>query len=324
LANLDAVLRVLNWLVRCDFVLPEENDNDFTAGRCALKRNTMTLLGPKPAGRDVRIIVTMPSEAASDYHLVRDLVDAGMDCMRINCAHDTEDTWAAMVENLKRAKAELNRDCRILMDLPGPKLRTGPIEPLPGIVKWRPRRNRYGRVIEPARIWLVSKQDFCHCPPAADACLPVPREWLAKLQPRETIKFLDARGLSRSLDVKEISERGCWAESAKTAYVACGTLLQVMRAENGGTISAEVARIEDLPPEPQPIRLKSRDILILTSKADPGRPAVYDSNGKLLQAPAVGVTLPEIFSDVRAETRQAFEDLPTCSWPPCAGMWRAS
>jgi pyruvate kinase len=252
--------------------------------------------------------VTMPSEAASDYHLVRELVDAGMDCMRINCAHDNQETWGRMVENLKHAKAELNSDCRILMDLPGPKLRTGPIEPLPGIVKWRPRRNRYGRVIEPARIWLASKEDSYHCPPAAHACLAVPSKWLGKLRPGETIKFFDARGLSRSLDVKEIEENGCWAESAKTAYVACGTMFQTMRAENGGTSPEEVVRIDDLPSEPQPVRLKIGDILILTSRADPGRPAQYDSNGKLLKVPTVGVSIPEIFSDVRAGESIWFDD----------------
>lgn len=308
LANLDAVLRVLNRLARYESVLPEEKDTEFSAGRCALERNTMTLLGPKPAGRDVRIMVTMPSEAASDYHLVRELVAAGMDCMRINCAHDNQDTWGSMVENLKRAKAEVNRDCRVLMDLPGPKLRTGPIEPLPGIVKWRPRRDRYGRVIEPARIWLATKENSYHSPPAEHSCLAVPREWLAKLRTGETIKFFDARGLSRSMNVKEIVENGCWAECAKTAYVACGTLLQVIRAENGGTSLTEVARIDDLPSEPQPIRLRTGDILILNSKADPGRPAVYDSNHKLLQAPTVGVSLPEIFTDVRAGESIWFDD----------------
>ncbi|HEX9146205.1 MAG TPA: pyruvate kinase [Candidatus Binatia bacterium] len=309
LANLDAVLNVLNRLVRSGFSLStEEKGIDIAAGRSALERNTMTLLGPKPAGRDVRIMVTMPSEAASDYHLVRDLVDAGMDCMRINCAHDDKTIWASMVENLKRAKAELKRNCLILMDLPGPKLRTGSIEPLPGVVKWRPRRDRYGRVIKSARIWLASKENSRHCPPGGDACLAVPSEWLAKLQLGETIKFLDARGLSRSIVVEEILENGCWAKSVKTAYVIRGTLLQAMRTENGKTVSAEVARIEDLPPEPQPLRLKTGDILILTSKGDPGRPAVYDSKGKLLQRPTVSVSLPEIFPDVHAEESIWFDD----------------
>jgi pyruvate kinase len=307
LANLDALLIVLDSLARRESGLAGEQDT-FAAGRYALERNTMTLLGSKPAGRDVRIMVTMPSEAASDYPLVRDLVDAGMDCMRINCAHDNQEAWARMVENLKRAKTDLNKDCRVLMDLPGPKLRTGPIETLPGIIKWRPRRSRYGRVIDPARIWLAAKEESYRCPPAADACLAVPGEWLAKLKAQETIKFLDARGLSRSMDVKEVSEKGCWATSAKTAYVVCGTLLQVMRTENGQTISAAVARIDELPPEPQPIRLKTGDVLILRSTSDPGRPADYDADGKLLQPPTVGVSLPEIFSDVRVGESIWFDD----------------
>jgi pyruvate kinase len=308
LANLDAVLEVLRRLARCESVMPVEKAIDFKAGRCALERNTTTLLGPKPAGREVRIMVTMPSEAADDYHLVRDLVDAGMDCMRVNCAHDNEDAWLGMVENLERAKAELNRECRILMDLPGPKLRTGFIEPLPGIIKWRPHRDRYGRVIEPARIWIACNENSCNRLPAADACLAVPREWLAKLQRGDTIKFFDARGRSRSMAVKEISENGCWAESAKTAYIAGGTLLRVSRANDGGTTAVDLARIDDLPPEPQPIRLKNGDVLMLTSNATPGRPAIYDVNGKCLQAPTVGVSLPEIFSDVHPDESIWFDD----------------
>jgi pyruvate kinase len=304
LPNLDAVLRILYQMARCESALPEDEDEDFTAGRSVLERNTTALLGPKPDGRDVRIMVTMPSEASGDYPLVRDLLGAGMDCMRINCAHDNEDAWAGMVDNLRRAQAELKRDCRILMDLPGPKLRTGPIESLPGVVKWRPRRDRYGRVIAPARIWLTSKEGSPKPPPAADACLTVPRGWLARLRSGATVKFLDTRGLSRSMDIKEISEKGGWAESVKTAYVSDGTLLQVIVAENG----TEVAPIRDLPPEPQPIRLKTGDTLLLTSRAEPGKPAAYDSTGKLLQAASISVTLPEIFTDLRAGESIWFDD----------------
>ncbi|MGH7809576.1 MAG: pyruvate kinase, partial [Candidatus Binatia bacterium] len=101
---------------------------------------------------------------------------------------------------------------------------------------------------------------------------------------------------------------GVWAESIKTAYVANGTLFHVMRAENGRSIAAEVARIEAIPPEPQPIHLRTGDMLILTSKPALGKPAVYDSSGKLVQSPVVGVTLPEIFVDVRAGESIWFDD----------------
>ena len=55
----------------------------------------------------MRIIVTMPSEASTDYELVRDLVLHGMDCMRINCAHDGPDALAGMIRNLRRADVSI-------------------------------------------------------------------------------------------------------------------------------------------------------------------------------------------------------------------------
>jgi pyruvate kinase len=136
----------------------------------------------------------------------------------------------------------------------------------------------------------------------------VARDWLEKLKPGDTIKFLDARGLSRSMNVVEISEKAVWAESQKTAYVSYGAMLQVIRTENSGTTSTQVARIEDIPPEPQPIPLKRGDVLILTRKLDAGRPAVYESNQRLLQPATIGVSLPEIFSDVRAGESIWFDD----------------
>src|SRR5450631_1661092 len=54
-------------------------------GAKLLDKHTRNLLGNPRADRTVRIMVTMPSEAAHDYGLVRDLLDNGMDCMRINC-----------------------------------------------------------------------------------------------------------------------------------------------------------------------------------------------------------------------------------------------
>jgi pyruvate kinase len=70
-------------------------------------RRTKALLGPEPAGRHVRIMVTVPTEAGYDYELVRDLVEHGMDCMRVNCAHDDPRVWDLMIRNLERARREL-------------------------------------------------------------------------------------------------------------------------------------------------------------------------------------------------------------------------
>jgi pyruvate kinase len=52
-----------------------------------------------------------------------------------------------MAEHLKRARREFCRECRISMDLAGPKLRVGPITSGPEVIKIRPRRDAFGNVV---------------------------------------------------------------------------------------------------------------------------------------------------------------------------------
>ena len=87
LATIDAVLGVLHRLVHRAWQPPSQQAAvvDFVNGQRLLAEHTHTLLGSVPAGA-VRIMVTMPSEAADDYLLVHNLLQQGMDCMRINCA----------------------------------------------------------------------------------------------------------------------------------------------------------------------------------------------------------------------------------------------
>ena len=89
LAGIEAVLKVLHQLAQREWLPPRhERSIDFGEGNELLRANTNALLGPPRPKRRVRIMVTMPSEAAHDFELVRQLVADGMDCMRINCAHD--------------------------------------------------------------------------------------------------------------------------------------------------------------------------------------------------------------------------------------------
>jgi pyruvate kinase len=129
LPNLDAVAATLGMLSGAEPAwLPDRPpQRAFFRGERLLRRATDEVLGPEPANRGVRIMVTFPTEAAGDYALVRALMERGMDCARINCAHDTPDAWRAMVAHVRRAERETGRRCRVLMDLGGPKVRTGPV-----------------------------------------------------------------------------------------------------------------------------------------------------------------------------------------------------
>lgn len=132
-ATVEAVLGALEALARYPpSPRPLSAPIGFARSREVLSARTVELLGPVPRRRPTRIMVTMPSEAACDAALVREMLIAGMDCMRINCAHDTPPDWLAMRDNLRRAEAETRRSARLLVDLPGPKLRTcGPLGPQP-------------------------------------------------------------------------------------------------------------------------------------------------------------------------------------------------
>ena len=141
LATIDAVLVTL-WRLADHPIELSNLDNhrlDFQSARRLLEEHTKTLLGPRPTGRNVHIMVTMPSTAADDYELVFNLLTNGMDCMRINCAHDDPETWSRMIENLRRAQDQTRIPCKIIMDVPGPKLRTGRLSPGPAVNSKRPR-----------------------------------------------------------------------------------------------------------------------------------------------------------------------------------------
>lgn len=308
-ASVDAIAGVLRRLTNKPEPLgvDDEPSLGYAEGIALLERHTESLLGPKPADRNVRIMVTMPSEAADNYPLVLDLLKSGMDCMRINCAYDDAETWARMIDNLHCAIGETGKSCRILMDLPGPKLRTGPIEPGPEVVKWRPRRDIFGSIKKVARIWLTPV-GLNELPPSeADACLPVRGRWLRGLKTGDVIKFFDARGASRSIRVVEPIGNSWWAESNQTTYIATGTSLHIIRAGMPQSILSN-GRVGKLPSQEQWILLKEGHTLILTRELRPGRPALFDDKGKFLSPPRIGVTLPEIFDDVRAGERIWLDD----------------
>jgi pyruvate kinase len=122
--SMTAVTANLELICRVNEETPRPDASAFRAGREALTANTTEVLGPPADGRRTRILVTLGAKAAKDPEFVRGLVAAGMDCARVNCAHDGPETWRAMIDNVRAAAAERGRSCRILMDLAGPKIRT--------------------------------------------------------------------------------------------------------------------------------------------------------------------------------------------------------
>lgn len=308
LASVDAVLRVLHRLARREWHPSPRAEPaiDFDQGTAHLAAHAEALLGRAVPGHPVRIMVTMPSEAADDGRLIHALLEEGMDCMRINCAHDDAATWIRMIENLRQAERALGRSCRIFMDLAGPKLRTGPLTPGPAATRVHPRRDACGRVAEPARTWLTDARSPSPAPSPACASLPVPGEWLARLQVGDRVTFTDARDAERSLSIVDVTDRGCWAEATRTAYLTPGLVLRHVPGDGAATPHA--CRLGDLPAAQGSLQLMKGDVLVVTRDRQPGRPASHDSVGNLLTPATIGCTLPEAFDYVRAGDPIWFDD----------------
>ena len=277
---------------------------DSTTGAELLEAHTVALLGPPPPERSVHIMVTMPSEAAHDYTLIQGLVESGMTCMRINCAHDNAADWLKMIEHLRHACAQSGQTCRVLMDLGGPKLRTGAIEPGIAVRKVRPARDALGQVTAPARVWLTARDSAAAPPAAADAVLHVDGRWLNGLHVAHVVRFDDARGRPRTLKIADRDRGGVWAELKRTAYFTDETKLQ--RAVPKGRRHA--TRISGIHAAEGVIHLGVDDVLVLTRDAAPGRAASYDSAGRLLSPARVSCTLPEVFADVKAGHQVCLDD----------------
>lgn len=309
LANLNAIIDLLRCALGkspADEILPPLA----ATGAAQLEINTDNLFGMPPPHRRSRIMVTLPGEVADDYSLIKGMLVQGMDCARINCAHDTPEIWTRMIEQLELARRETGRHCRILMDLGGPKFRTGEIALGPAVLKWKPKRDLFGNVVTPARIWLHPDSDSSPSPAPADACLPVSGEWLAKVSARDIIELTDARGSLRTLQLVGQVGTGFWAECSQTTYITPGIELKLSRVPISGHPHrvGRTGMVGALPPVPESIRLHIGDNLTITRDPFPGKPAEYDASGRLLHTARIACSLPEVFLSVQPGERILIDD----------------
>jgi pyruvate kinase len=101
-----------------------------------------------------------------------------------------------MVENLRAAEKETGKACKIAFDLAGPKLRTGPVSPSPGIIRWKPLRNDLGQVTNSAYT------SFCrenYSSGDETIAIPVKGSLFRHAQAGYTVELTDTRGRSRTL-----------------------------------------------------------------------------------------------------------------------------
>jgi len=303
LANLDKVLGILHRLADREWTSRSDDEPiGLNSSKELLELHTTDLLGVAPHDRLVRIMVTLPSDAADDYGLVKKLVHAGMDVARINCAHDGPEEWRAMATLVRRSARSLGRPVKILMDLGGPKLRTSEIAGASPVLKLRPIRDELGNVVEPARLWLRPEADPIQ-PSDGDPQITVDTKWLVSLRPGDEISLVDAREAKRKMIVVEQGPRGALVECKRTSYIT--PEIEFVRLHHAG--SSQLCRPLSIPLKPTEIHVKRGDVIRLNGEASTN-PLISLSGKKRKMAFEIGCTLPEVFAQVRKGERVWFDD----------------
>ena len=307
LSSLDAVLAALNAMAgrQPPNRRPRRGQVGIATGALHLNDHTQALLGQPAGRRATRIMVTMPSEAAREPALLTALLRAGMDVMRINCAHDDADAWLAMIRHLHAAEAATGRRCRVYADLAGPKLRTGDIRPVGRIVDFKPRRDAWGRLERPARVLLVARgQAAPQGLHDLDALLPLDPELYAQARPGDRLDLEDCRGSRRRLQIVERHGLGLLAHAERHVYLQDGAGCALYRGET----RIATGRVGPLPERVLPLALRVGDRLLLTTEDRPGEPAQTAPDGRVIRPASIPCTLAAVFDAAAPGQRIWFDD----------------
>ena len=302
--SLLAIKRIINSFLGLPLIEKQKGIVSIKKSEKLLNKNTKKLFGYKSKNRHTRIMVTLPSTAAEDYSLINHLIDLGMNSARINCAHDDPEVWGKMIVNIKRAKEALKKNCKIMMDLSGPKLRTGSMQPGPPVIHIRPQRDQVGKVKKPARVWIAPPGIL---PPdnSADAIIPVSELLIEKIKRGSVIRFIDSRGKKCKIEIERKQGLGKWGTCRDSAFVTTGTELIVSKVKESGIERSYVGELLEIE---QYITLRVGEKFILHRDPIPGEPAEYNEAGKLIKDAHISCTLPEVFDDVKPKDPVFFND----------------
>jgi pyruvate kinase len=295
------VKTIINSLLNID--LPNNEKIFLTNKEAKIIQNqhSLAIFGKIKNKRKTAIMITQPTEAATDKQFVKSLLKLGMDCVRINCAYDNKVIWKQIINNIK----EVGNDCKITMDLAGPKIRTGKIKPGLKAIHIKPKKNILGQVVAPARVWLAP---YGAKPPKAkqaDAVITVNKKWLKKSDKDSVIIFKDSRGKKRKIFIEEKESNGCWGLCNKSVYINIGTMLNVFFEKES---PSEIHTIYDLTPLEEIIFLSKGDLLRLDKEPILGGPTVRDDSGDVIEIAHISCTLPKFLDTVTVGEPIFFDD----------------
>jgi pyruvate kinase len=231
------------------------------------------LFGPRPRDRHVYIMVTAPEVSEATDAWADGLIGAGANVLRINAAHGSPGEWRQIIATFRARAQTLGMPVRVVIDLPGPKLRLDIRQRQQGVLHVRRGKDALGRTTDPAVMRLVARS-------AGDDQLPVPLAWLSKLQRGDTLRLTQPSGRRRQLTVRRLRALGLVAACSRSVYATSGCKLTWERA---GAVRAK-GRVGLIPDQLRRVALGVGDHFLVSAS---GRPRDSRKVAFALEEPAL-------------------------------------
>jgi len=293
LSTFDALIDVLQRATDKRYSPTGKNpsENGFNRGHQLLEQHTIALFGSFHDHSKAHVMVTLGTEASWDYKLISALMQKGMTCARVNCAHDDPEIWQGMIRNIRRAETELGSPCRVLMDLAGHKIRTGLITLGPPVRHIKVKKDQAGKIISPGYAILCTEEQMSS-DSAALFRVPISKSLHNQLSPNVKLGFIDHRNRQRFLRVEQALSDSEWLVSCEqSAYLRSGCEVKLLREDEKDHKSGKHFKLGEFAGQPLEIRVCKGDTFLLTPEHILGKPAEYDEHGKLQHPAQIGCTL---------------------------------
>ena len=328
LVNLEQILKHFGYLPNIKTQLKKIS---FKEAQLNIFNRSTLLLGRPRKGRTTRIMVTIDIDIAHQPHLLEQLLINGMDIARINCAYDTEKEWKVIINSIRKAEErliqkgqEIERKCRIVMDLNGPKIRIEPMSLASMPLKISVPKDIYGKAVKLVEGFLdceakyTEKINLVGVHPSFIIAISNRKNELPNLKVGERLALHDSRGRYRTITVLEkISQSRIRVGIDKTLYLQEGLTLQ--REKNNSTdfhienadknlspysFSEVLDELVIGPIRSHPIELevKSGDRLLLYKKYMEGHPATKD------RPAGISCSMPEVLNKIQINHKVFIDD----------------
>lgn len=283
-----------------------------------LRRRSERIFGRWHSRRHTHIMVTLDSSILQESGKMAQLLQNGMDLIRINCAHETKEEWIAIIRLLRETETALqsqgkyrNRRCKVYMDLGGPKIRTGMLDTVLYPLHLDVKKNRFGIAPAPLYGYLAigeKESRFLTAQEGEDAfLLAVSSGDISQLSRGDRLFFMDTRGKERTLRVEEECRDGRVKVSLdETAYISGETIFTKGKRPDPESETGSVPLLFTIyPNQPEPVEIRVRKGEKLRIYRDPsrlGHPATEE------EPAGISTQIPEVLAQVKEGERIFIDD----------------